>query len=80
MSALWRSIDDERLIEFEYDNDGNRIVERNFRNGILERSVTAQNGMDIEEIFMNGRLVLRAFWEDGVKISEERITPPRGRP
>jgi hypothetical protein len=80
LSALWRADDEERLIEFEYDSEGNRIAERNFRNGVLERSVITQNGREIEEIFMNGRLVLRAFWENGVKISEERVPPPRGRP
>ena len=79
VAVLWRSDEDERLIEFEHDTEGNRIVERNFRNGVLERSVTAQAGMEIEEIFMNGRLVLRAHWENGVKISEERISPARGR-
>jgi hypothetical protein len=79
-SIMWKSDTDERLIEFEYDNDGNRVVERNFRNGLLERSVTAQDGLDVEEIFMNGRLILRAFWENGIKISEERISPARRSP
>jgi hypothetical protein len=79
-SALWIAPDDERLVEFEYDDDGNRTVERNFRNGVLERSITAQDGIDIEELFMNGRLVLRAFWQDGLKISEERVAPARSRP
>jgi hypothetical protein len=78
-SALWRAGDDERLIEFEYDNDGNRIVERNFRNGVLERSITAQGSREIEEIYLGGRLVLRAVWENGIRISEERISPARGR-
>ena len=79
-SILWKSVDEERLIEFEYDSDGNRTVERNFVNGVLERSVIARDGIDVEELFINGRLVLRAFWENGVKISEERIPPPRSRP
>ena len=72
-SILWRSGDDERLVEYEYDDEGNRIVERNFRRGVLERNVTIRDGGEIEEIYMNGRLVLRAFWEKGLKISEERI-------
>jgi hypothetical protein len=79
-SALWKAPDDERLIEFEYDNDGHRIAERNFRNGVLERSVTAHGGLEVEEIFLNGRLILRALWEHGVKISEERVSPSMGRP
>jgi hypothetical protein len=81
MSVLWTSPDDIRRIEFEYNAAGDRIVERVFRNGALERSVTvAQDGREIEEIFMNGRLVLRAIWENGVKVSEERVSPARGRP
>ena len=77
-SVLWESPGQERLVEFEYDGKGNRIVERNLRNGVLERSVTSRNGLDTEEIYMNGILILKAVWEDGLKISEERITPPRG--
>jgi YD repeat-containing protein len=79
-TVSWVTDGDERFIEFEYDDDGNRIAERNFRNGVLERSVITQNGMEVEELYIDGRLVLRAFWEDGVKISEERITPARARP
>jgi hypothetical protein len=73
-TILWRSADDERLIEFDFDLEGNRIAERNIRKGILERSVRSQGDRDEEEIYMNGRLVLRAFWEDGIKVSEERIS------
>ena len=79
-SISWKSDTDERLIEYEYDDDGNRIVERNFRRGVLERSVTSRDGIETEEIYMNGRLVLRAFWEKGMKISEERITGGGRRP
>ena len=79
-SVQWKSIDDERLIEFEYDADGNRVAERHINNGVLERSVTMQDGLEIEELYMNGRLVLRAVWENGVKISEERISPAGRRP
>jgi len=73
-SVLWRTEDDERLVEYEHDDDGNRTVERNFRRGVLERIVNSQDGIDIEDIFMNGRLVLRAVWENGIMISEERIS------
>ena len=72
-SILWESKDEQRLVEYEYDGDGNRTVERNFRQGILERVVTGRDGREMEEIYMNGRLMLRAFWENGIKISEERI-------
>ena len=77
-SILWKSHDQTLLVEFEYDKDGNRIVERNFRQGVLERSVTSRGDFDIEEIYMNGRLMLRAVWEKGLKKSEERVAPSRG--
>jgi antitoxin component YwqK of YwqJK toxin-antitoxin module len=79
-SVLWKSQDEERLIEYEYDDDGDRIVERNFRQGVLERNVIKENNMEIEEIYLNGRLLLRAYWEDGIKVSEERVNSPAGRP
>jgi hypothetical protein len=79
-SVAWKSDDDERLIEYEYDRDGSRIVERNFRRGVLERSIAHEDGIDIEDIYMNGRLILRARWENGVKTSEERVFPGRGAP
>ena len=78
-SVLWRTSDDERLVEYEYNDAGDRIIERNFRRGVLERVVTLRDNRDIEEIFVNGRLVLRAVWEDGLKISEERVTQQIGR-
>ena len=73
VSVSWRTDTDERLVQYEYDNDGNRIVERNYRHGVLERIVSQQNGQDIEEIFLHGRLALRAVWEEGLLISEENI-------
>lgn len=72
-SVLWKTPDDERVIEFEYDREGNRIAERNFRRGVLERTVTNTDGVEIEELYINGKAVLRAYWENGIKISEERI-------
>ncbi|MDR0584317.1 MAG: hypothetical protein LBG57_08240 [Treponema sp.] len=72
-SALKTEGDDKLLAEYEYDGRGDRIVERNFRNGVLERMVYAEDGRDVEELYMNGVVVLRAEWEDGRKISEKRI-------
>ncbi|MDR0311980.1 MAG: hypothetical protein LBI14_00115 [Treponema sp.] len=72
-SVLWKSGDDERLTEYEYDSNGDRILERNINNGVLERTVRTTGNRDIEELYMDGRVVLRAVWEDGRKISEERI-------
>jgi len=64
---------EERRIEYDYDGSGKRIAERDFRNGILERKVLISGDKETEELYMNGAVVLRAFWEDGRKISEERI-------
>jgi len=73
-SILWRSPNQRLLVEYEFDSQGNRIAERNYRQGVLERRVTSRGDLDIEEIYVNGRLMLRAVWEKGIKISEERIT------
>jgi len=64
---------DERLIEYDYDGSGNRIAERDIRNGILERKVLIDGGKETEQLYLDGVLVLEAFWEDGRKISEERV-------
>ena len=61
------------LIEFDYDASGNRIAERDIRNGVLERQILINGKKETEELYMNGVMVLRAFWEDGRKISEERV-------
>ena len=66
--------DNEFLTEFEYDADGSRILERNLRNGSLERVVRTDGSREIEELYLNDVLVLRAIWEYGRKISETRIT------
>jgi len=72
-SVLWKSDDDNRLIEFEYDREGNLTVERTFRHGVLERVVIYEDEKETEEIYMNGRLILKAHWENGVKVLEERV-------
>jgi len=72
-SILWKSPNEERLVEYDYDSDGNRITERNFNRGVLERRVTTRGDLDTEEIFMEGMIILRAVWEKGVKIFEERL-------
>ncbi|MCL2175152.1 MAG: hypothetical protein FWB73_03810 [Treponema sp.] len=59
--------------DYEYASNGDRIVERNFRNGKLERIVRTNNKIDTEELYYEDILVLKAVWEDGKKISEERI-------
>ena len=77
-SVLWKSKDDERFVEYEYGSDGSRTVERNYRRGELERIVRSFGDRDMEEIYMNERLILRAIWEKGTKISEEWISPGAG--
>jgi hypothetical protein len=61
------------LAEFDYDSGGNRITERNYKNGILERVVYTEGNTDIEELYFNNMVVLRAVWENGRKISETRV-------
>jgi hypothetical protein len=75
-SVLWKSDDEERLTEFEYDEGGGRTAQRDFKNGVLERTIMTYGSREIEELYMDGEPILRALWEDGRKISEERI---RGR-
>jgi hypothetical protein len=64
---------DESLIEYDYDASGDRIAERDIRNGILERQVLIDGAKETEELYLNGVMVLKAFWEDGQKVSEERV-------
>ncbi|GBU29148.1 hypothetical protein R84B8_02712 [Treponema sp. R8-4-B8] len=59
--------------EFAYNSDGDKILERNFKNGVLERIVSTEGKTEIEELYMNDLVVLRAVWEDGRKISETRV-------
>jgi hypothetical protein len=80
VSVLWKSETEERLIEYEYDREGDRAFERNFRNGVLERTVRQDGKREVEELYMKGVVVLRAIWEDGRKFSEERVTPGKARP
>jgi hypothetical protein len=73
IQVRWRSGDDDRLTEYEYDGAGDWTLEQNYRNGILERVVRQEDGREVEELYMNGRIVLRAVWENGRKISEEQV-------
>jgi hypothetical protein len=64
---------EERRIEYEYDQSGNRIFERNFNNNELERTIRKSGNQEIEELYMDGKVVLRATWEGDKKIKEERV-------
>ncbi|MDR2864136.1 MAG: hypothetical protein LBV68_00815 [Spirochaetaceae bacterium] len=73
--VVWKAPYDERVIEFEYDNGGERSGEKNYRNGILERTVKKEGNTEIEELYLDNTPVIRAVWENGKKVSEERIAP-----
>ncbi len=70
-SMSWNGENDSRRIEYEYDEQGNRLIERNYRDGILERLVRIEEDSEVEELYLHGQLSLRAVWKDGQKISEE---------
>jgi YD repeat-containing protein len=72
-SILKTEGEDERLTEYDYNGSGDRIAQRDIRNGVLERQVLIDGAKETEELYMNGVVVLKAFWEDGRKISEERV-------
>jgi YD repeat-containing protein len=78
LSVRWKAGEDERLTEYEYDGEGDRIEERNYNKGILERVVRRVGDREVEELYMNNRVVLRAIWENGRKISEERVRAAPG--
>lgn len=63
----------EFLAEFVYDADGDRVIERNYKNGVLERLTRVEGKNEIEELYLNGVVVLRAVWEDGRKVHETRV-------
>ncbi|MDR0376129.1 MAG: hypothetical protein LBH85_10515 [Treponema sp.] len=81
-SVEWRSFDSEggvlekRVTEYEYDSKDDRVMERNYVNGVLERTVRTEGGQEIEELHIDGKVVLRTIWENGRKVKEERV---RGR-
>ncbi|MDR3146884.1 MAG: hypothetical protein LBU00_00740 [Treponema sp.] len=75
--VVYTSGEDEMVTEYEYNADGDRITERNYRNGVLERVVHFSGDREDEELYMNGELILRAQWEGGRKIREERVRSSR---
>jgi len=65
--------ENEKLTEYEYDREGNQVVQRDINNGVLERQVYTQGENETEELYMNGVVVLRAYWEKGRKVKEEQV-------
>lgn len=72
--SIMKTEGDEVLVtEYDYDSAGARVAQRDIRDGVLERQVLINGDRETEELFLNGAVVLRAYWEDGRKISEERV-------
>jgi hypothetical protein len=71
---------EERVIEYEYNQEGDRTLERNYRNGVMERVVHIRGNQEEEELYLNGEPILRALWEDGRKVHEEQIRSGRPGP
>ncbi len=63
----------ERKTEYAYDKKGNRVAEKEYRNGILERSIIKEGRLEKEELFRNGKKVLSSVYENGVKKKDRRI-------
>jgi hypothetical protein len=73
LSVTWNAGDVSGKVEFDYTRNGEPGGERDYRNGVLERKITRDGSREIEELYRNGRPILRAVWEDGRKITEERL-------
>jgi hypothetical protein len=67
-----------RRTEYGYDESGRRVLERNFADGALERSMIREGDMEIEELYRNGIPVLRSTYIGGILQSEERIRTGSG--
>jgi antitoxin component YwqK of YwqJK toxin-antitoxin module len=75
VKTVWRTETEEWVLEIEYDSNGDRLVERGYKNGVLERTMTAQGDLDVEELYFKGNVILRTYWDGKRKVREER--PPR---
>ena len=64
---------EEKVTEYEYDDAGDRVVQRDIHNGVLERLVRTKGANETEELYLDGILVLKAYWVDGRKVNEERV-------
>jgi YD repeat-containing protein len=72
-NITWISEGDKRFVEYTYNSAGDRISEKDYKDGILERSVVIDGDKEDETIYLYGKIVLRASWESGKKISEKRV-------
>jgi hypothetical protein len=72
-SVVWEGGGDTRRVDYTYDNDGNRVNEKNYRNGTLERDVEVSGDEEVETLYFRGEAVLRAVWQNGRKIEEKSL-------
>jgi YD repeat-containing protein len=72
-AIVWKSKNDERTIEYQYNSKGERISERDYKNGVLERTVVVDGNREIETLYKDEQEILKAVWQDGRKISENRL-------
>jgi hypothetical protein len=84
VTITWESPpDDTRVVNFSYNDDGDRVREENWRRGVLDRDVVTEtvggDTIEIETLYLDEKPVLRARWVNGKKVSEEPLDRPRGR-
>jgi hypothetical protein len=72
-SVVWESEEDSRRVDYGYDKDGERVNEKDYRNGVLEREVAISGDEEVETLYLRGEAVLRAVWQDGRKIEEKSL-------
>jgi hypothetical protein len=72
-SVSWERGDDKRRVDYTYDDGGELVNEKNYRDETLEREVAVTGEEEIETLYLDGKPVLRAVWQDGRKISEESL-------
>lgn len=62
-----------RRFEYEYDAAGVRSVEREYRDGQLERMRTMNGAEEMETLYLDGKPILLSRYRNGIKESEERV-------
>jgi len=72
-SMHWTSGDEDRRTEYEYDGQGRQILQKDYNRGVLERTIKTEGNRELEELYKDGQVILRAIYEDGHKISEELV-------
>jgi hypothetical protein len=72
-SVVWESGGDVRRVDYIYNKDGERVNEKDYRNGTLERDVAVNGDEEVETLYLRGEAVLRAVWQEGRKIEEKSL-------